>query len=221
MLNVTPETARKILNFVLGATQVFTAIFLVIFGLSGLVALLGGRQLNFNQFYSIPLNVHIALADKTSLSLSAFNLLVEPTRNWEKALIFFVFFFLLAAIIYVAASLRKLLNEIIDDPFQVGIAPKFRVMAYALLGVQLLEIIYKSILFFDSRGREAERLIENTLGSLAAIKTVSVSRSLFPDIAFTPLWAALALILLAAVFQRGHDLREQERQLRLDQELTV
>ncbi|ANE43145.1 hypothetical protein [Deinococcus puniceus] len=221
MLNVTPEIARNVLNFVLSATQVFAAIGLAIYTFLGLGALLSGRELDFNQSYSIALNAHITLLNKNSFSISGLDLPVEPNSDWQRMLILFGIFFTLAAIIYVAGYLKKLLNKIIDDPFQSGIAPKFRIMAYALLSMQLLEIIYKSILFFDSRGREAQRMIENTFGSLAAIKTVSVSRSLFPNIDFSPLWAALALILLAAVFQRGHDLREQERSLRLDQELTV
>jgi hypothetical protein len=221
MLNVRPETARKILDFSLSATQIFAGVALCGFLIVCLISLLTGGTTDFNQYYSIPVNLEIYLQNGQALGITELKVPIKIDSLWKEGAVAVLILVFLSLLIHSVGYIRKTMNQIMEDPFHIRVIIKLRRISFFLLCAGIMQIAFSVVIFFIGLRVNPEQIIKSTFENLATIKTVTNTERFYPAFSFSFLWAALALILLAAVFQRGHDLREQERQLRLDQELTV
>lgn len=110
----------------------------------------------------------------------------------------------------------KFVSRVINDPFHIENSVDLMLASKAALLLQVLNFIFTGLATLFSPAAQAAATLERALGQ--AHTTVSVSPI---GVSFWPLLLAAALAVLATVFRRGHDLRETERQLRQEQELTI
>lgn len=118
----------------------------------------------------------------------------------------------------VLARARTFINRVVDDPFHPLNAHDLSQASRAALQLQIVLLLLWIINFFIWPASRVAQQLEQMLGGID--HQVTVEYTVLPMM-WVPLlvWAVCAV--LAAVFQRGHDLREQERRLREEQELTI
>ncbi|PYE49481.1 DUF2975 domain-containing protein [Deinococcus yavapaiensis] len=130
----------------------------------------------------------------------------------------------------------RFVHRLLDDPFAEANRADLQAAARLALAWQGVLLITKSVMWWTTSQQERQNgplwvpLYEAVRG-VEGVTFISedVRFNIDPwsllnqllGVDFTPLLVAAGLTILATVFKRAHDVREQERQLRREQELTI
>lgn len=120
--------------------------------------------------------------------------------------------------------LRAFVNRVIDDPFHPQNAADFRLASRVALAVQGLLLLRSAISAYASRLFHTDQLLREALRGSGFTANIHVDPFSTAGGIFGwlfPLLAAVILAVLATVFRRGHELRQEEQRLREEQVLTI
>jgi len=210
-----PKTARLILNIGL----IFTLVVAGLLILYAVLLLVHPQGL----FLAFKTNIVFPGVEGARFQFSEIRVPAEKHPVWR--VIFALLYAAAAPLLFLAAlRVRAFVDRVFDDPFDARNAADLWAGSRVALVVQAVTLVAALLYGLVSRGY-VERLYLDTFTPLDAFPEptydIAYRFNLLNPVYFIPLLIAGILTVLAAVFQRGHDLREQERGLRREQELTV
>lgn len=220
-----PETARSILHTLLAVLFVGAGLALVLTVVVGVLILVNG---DWPTSLSLELPVHLALhVGEQVYDISGTSLLVRRVPAVALCAFFLLALGLSVLLLFGLRRLRGFVDRVLEDPFHADNSRDLRLAAQLALGWQVILWALSAALWLWSRHADLAAPLRRALADVPGIG-VSATGGIGArggvqvlGVDFTPLIFAAALSVLATVFQRGHDLREAERRLRAEQELTV
>lgn len=215
-----PETARLTLKLLLGLTLLSVLMVSALFLWSGFRWGAGAAS------WSLPVGLHLRLGDET-YGIRSFGSTIPNTMRWITPL--FVGYSLLSAAVVLLffRRARDFIDRLIDNPFALENAQDLRLAAGVALLWQGSVLLFTAMSWWVVRAVQPADALRVKLSEVQGVAVWDDSHNFsftpgnFFGVNLTPLVVAALLAILATVFQRAHDLREAERALRADQELTV
>lgn len=217
-----PETARTILNLALN------------FGLLGIgmtlavllwITLTDGFGTGYLS-WTVPTSVRLQI-DGQSFQASRISLTFPHAPVWAWA-VWLGYNLLLLSVLFVGyRRLKTFVNRLLDDPFDQANILDLGLAARLALLWQIISLLMSAVSWWIIAQTRPVEALKTALADSPDIKILDSSYNFpltspsFLGIDLTPLLVAALFAILATVFQRAHDLREAERQLRTEQELTV
>lgn len=217
-----PETARTILNVIVNLV-VFIA------GITGILMLwsLLTRGMKLGTLSTgIPVSMGLMIGDQ-SYQISRVNVLFSQPGAWMWTLWLLFIALLLTMVVLGYSRIKRFINRLLDDPFAPENAADLRLASRVALFWQGLTLVMAAVYWWAVIQIRPVDAMKTAVASSPGVKIVDGSYNFtlgslnVLGIDLTPLLIAALLAILATVFQRGHDLREAERSLRAEQELTV
>lgn len=215
-----PETARSVLNSVVNLVFFLAGLNTVIL----LWSLLTGNRGTLNA--SVPVSMSLAIKNQ-SFEISRVTFIQREPEVWMWVLWLAFIVLLLAVVIFGYGRMKRFINRLLDDPFAVENAADLKLASRIALIFQGVSLLITLQAWWTVHRLQPAAALEGTVKGLPDVQVV---RQVFNStigglnilgIDLTPLLVAALLAILATVFQRAHDLREAERALRAEQELTV
>lgn len=209
---LTPARAHAILSFTLSTLGVLTALMLLVF-LLGVFTSGNRTQTVFSM--NIPLDLTLSLPGG-QYNVSTFHLPLGDLPGWVGLGWLAAFTLLMAGVIGLLWRARQFTRRLLSDPFHPANAADLTLAArLALIGqvVAALQPLLNGWMF--ARIQPLEDAIVRGLNTDS-----SLPFSLF-GVNLTPLLIAAVCVLFSAALAQAAHIREQERQLRAEQELTV
>lgn len=217
---LTPARAQTILSFTLTALAVLTALMLLVF-LWGVFTSGDRTQTVFS--VNIPLDLTLSLPGGR-YNVSTFHLPLGDLSGWARNGWLAGFTLLMACVIGLLWRARQFTRRLLRDPFHPDNARDLTLAAQlALIGqvVAALQPLLNGWMFARIQPLEALR---RQLPEDAIVRGMNTDSSLpftLFGVNLTPLLIAAVCVLFAAALTQAAHIREQERQLRAEQELTV
>lgn len=214
------ETARFTLKILLGLTLLsvmLSSVLFLWFQVSG-----GGGSLSWN----LPVGLHLRLGDQT-YGIRSFGSTIPSTMRWVTPLFLGYSLLSAAVVLLLFRRARDFIDRLIDNPFAHENAQDLRRAAGVALLWQGSVLLVTAVSWWVVRGLQPANALRVKLAEVQGVNVwddsynYSFTPANFFGINLTPLLVAALLAILATVFQRAHDLREAERSLRAEQELTV
>ncbi|GGN32827.1 hypothetical protein [Deinococcus daejeonensis] len=212
---LTPARAQTILSFMLSVMLVLTAL--------ALLLLLLGSLLQTTFSLTLPLNATLDLAGG-QYGLSSVNLPLADLPVGVKAAWMVSMALLLTGLIALLWGARRFTRRLLSDPFHPANARDLTLAArLGLIGqvVAALQPLLNGWMFARIQPLETLR---RQLPEDAIVRGMNTDSSLpfsLFGVDLTPLLIAAVCVLFATALTQAAHIREQERQLRAEQELTV
>lgn len=217
-----PETARTILNLIINL--VLLAAGLTVAGL--IWSMVTGGLQRSTLSTGVPVSVSVSTSDQ-SFQISRVNFVRFQPETWMWVLWLAYIGLLLALVVLGYGRMKRFVNRLLDNPFAPENAADLRLASRLALISQGFSLVVTFSGWWTVQQTQPVTALQTALKGSPNIQVVqqvanyTVGGLSFFGINLTPLLVAALLAVLATVFQRAHDLREAERLLRTEQELTV
>lgn len=217
---LTPARAQTILSFALTTLAALTALMLLVF-LLGVFTSGDRTQTVFS--VSIPLDLTLSLPGGR-YDVSTFHLPLADLPGWIRLGWLAGFTLLMAGVIGLLWRARQFTHRLLSDPLHPANARDLNLAArLGLIGqvVAALQPLLSGWMFARIQPLEALR---RQLPEDAIVRGMNTDSSLpfsLFGVDLTPLLIAAACVMFAAALTQAAHIREQERQLRAEQELTI
>ncbi|ACO46913.1 hypothetical protein DEDE109153_11515 [Deinococcus deserti] len=215
-----PESARIVLNWVLNLGMLF----LVLFSLGFLWTLLTGSPLSHPLSFAVPVGIALRLDDQ-HFRITEMSVTLNPPV-WIKVLGVAASLGLLTFLFVAYSRVKTFFNRLMFDPFDPANIRDLHLAARIALFCQVLVLIGVPLRWWAIQQAQPYDVVHTALKDVPDASVFLASRTSLGalsvlELGVAPLLTAAVLAIFAAVLQQACVLREEERKLRHEHELTV
>lgn len=211
---LTPARAQTILTFTLTLMAVLTAL--------GLCFFLLNMRSPATYSLTVPLDITLSLPGGR-YDLSNFHLPLSDLPEWARNVWLAGFTLFIACLIALLWGARQFTRRLLSDPFHPDNVRDLTVAARLALIWQVLAVVQPTLNGWVTARSHPLEALRRQLPEDAIVHQGNAMQPLFSlfGVDLTPLLIAAGCVLFSAALTQASYIREQERQLRAEQELTV
>ncbi|GGR89271.1 hypothetical protein [Deinococcus sedimenti] len=211
---LTPARAQTILTYLITTMMILTMLFLMV------SLIIPAVQATLS--LTIPLNTTLNLSG-ARYDLASFHLPLDDLPGWVRLTCLAAFSLLLVGVTGLLWRARQFTRRLLSDPFHPDNARDLTLTARLALIGQVFAVLQPLLNSWMTARIQPLEALRRHLPEEAVVLGNTVNTSLFSlfGVNLTPLLIAAVCVLFAAALTQAAHIREQERQLRAEQELTV